>query len=384
MYSYALAKHEGGNFILRIEDTDKKRQVKGAVESLKKTLKTFGLDWDEYYVQSQRLELYKKAAKKLVEKGYAYHDSGAIRIKIPKSEDVSFYDFALKKEITWNSDTLKDLVLLKSNGFPTYHLAVVVDDHDMGITHILRGHDWLPSTPIHLLIYKALGYEIPQIGHLTDILDPEGGKLSKRKRSASVDDLLSQGYLPPAILNFIMLLGWAPKNNKEIFTLKEFVKAFNHGGFQKANPVFNQKKLDWFNGKYIRKLSTNQLSSKLEALNPKFETMPKDKKIKITKLIKDRIKKLVDFSDLAKFFWEEPVIDKKLFGENYKVHLQKAKEAIEKGVALEKVPKKNNFNVGDFFMDLRIAVTGSKFTPPINESIEILGKEETLKRLKSV
>lgn len=377
LYAYALAKHEKGDFILRIEDTDKKREVPKGKEMIQDTLKIFGITWDEYFVQSERLPLYKKAAEKLVKDGFAYEDDGAIRIKIPKDEKITYNDFVIDKDITWDTNTLKDLVLLKSDGFPTYHLAVVVDDNEMGISHVLRGHDWLPSTPLHLLIYKFLGYERPEIGHLTDILDPEGGKLSKRKGSTSCEGLLNEGYLPEAILNFVMLLGWAPKDNRELFTLDEFVEAFDPKGFQKANPVFNREKLDWFNGEYIRKMSVDDLVNKLR-LEPSAKTKS------IIALIQDRIKKLSDFEPLTSFFFKSPKVDTKLLGKNFKEHLQKAIEAIDAGNALDQVPKDNNFKVGDFFMDLRIAITGSRFTPPINESIEILGKEESTKRIRKL
>jgi glutamyl-tRNA synthetase len=411
LYAYVLAKHNKGDFILRIEDTDQKREVEGSSEALQKTLKKFGLAWDEFYVQSERLSLYKAAAEKLVAEGNAFYceckarnakeegfsntlrdpcrskgiASGAIKLKVPENETVSYYDFVHKKEISWNTDSVYDATLLKSDGFPTYHLAAMVDDLDMKISHILRGHDWLPSTPIHLLVFKYLGGTRPEIGHLSDILSAETGKkLSKRRDSVFAEQFLDQGYLPEALLNFVMLLGWAPKDNHELFTLEEFVKAFDIDGFQEANPRFLQDKLDWFNGEYIRKLSDENLNSKFKLQNSEFSKLPEEKQLGITKLVKDRVKKISDISGFAKFFWETPSVDKKLFGKNYKEHLEKALSAIEKTIPLDQVPKDNNFKVGDFFMDLRIAITGSKFTPPINESIEILGKEETLKRLKKV
>jgi glutamyl-tRNA synthetase len=411
LYAYALAKHEGGDFILRIEDTDQKREVSGAVDALINTLGKFGLKHDEFYTQSERLDKYKEAAEKLVKEGYAFYcdcksknakeegyssnlkdpcrekklTSGAIKLKVPSGETLTYFDFIHKKEISWNSDTVYDATLLKSDGFPTYHLAVAVDDLDMKITHILRGHDWLPSTPIHLLVFKYLGGFIPQIGHATDILSSETGKkLSKRRDSVFAEQFLEEGYLPEALLNFIMLLGWAPKDNRELFTLDEFVENFDIKGFQDANPRFFKDKLDWFNGQYIRQLSDAQLCEKFEIQNPKFETMNKNSKIQITKLLKERIKKISDLDTLAKFFWERPEVDKSLLGENYKNHLKEAVEAIEKNIDLMKVIKENNFKTGDFFMDLRIAITGVKFTPPINESIEILGKEEAIVRLKSL
>lgn len=394
LYAYALAKHNDGDFLLRIEDTDKKREVAGGSEKIQSILKVFGLNWDEkVYVQSQRLALYQKAAEKLVKDGNAYEDEGAIRIKIPKNKTVSYHDYALDKDISWNTNTLEDLVLLKSDGYPTYHLAVAVDDHDMGITHVLRGHDWLPSTPLHILIYEFLGYKMPEFGHLTDIQDPEGGKLSKRKGSTSCEGLMNEGYLPEAILNFVMLLGWAPKDNRELFSLEDFVKAFDPKGFQKSNPVFNKEKLDWFNGEYIRKLDDIELCGKFEIRNSKFEKMSESLKLQITKLIKDRITKISDLDTLAGFFWEAPLVDESLLGKDYKSHLSDAIEIIEKldNWSLENLNEKLMLNIkekgyktGDFFMDLRIAITGSKFTPPINDSIIILGKDETLKRLSGI
>ncbi len=411
LYAYALAKHEGGDFILRIEDTDQKREVKGAVEALQETLKKFGLVWDEFYIQSERADMYKKAAEKLVAEGHAFYcdckpknakeegfskelrdpcrdqdkKSGAIKLKVPDKRTISYHDFVHKKDISWNTDDVYDATLLKSDGFPTYHLAVAVDDLDMKISHILRGHDWLPSTPIHLLVFEYLGGKRPEIGHLTDILSAETGKkLSKRKGSFFVEQILDQGYLPEALLNFIMLLGWAPKDNRELFTLPEFVEHFDINGFQEANPRFLIDKLDWMNGEYIRELSDETLSEKFEVINPKFGKMDGNTKLEITKLLKDRVKKISDINTFGSFFFERPEVDPKLFGESFKDHLKKALEAIEKGTPLDQVPKDNGFKVGDFFMDLRIAITGSKFTPPINESIEILGKEESLTRLNKV
>ena len=180
---------------------------------------------------------------------------------MPENEIISFTDFVIKKEISWETKFVDEVMLLKSDGFPTYHLAAMVDDYEMKISHIIRGRDWLPSTPAHLLIIKYLGFPRPEICHLTDILDPSGGKLSKRKGNVSCEEFLAEGYLPEAILNFIMLVGWAPKDNRELFTLEEFVANFQKGSLQIANPVFNRKKLDWFNGYYIRKKSDSELIS---------------------------------------------------------------------------------------------------------------------------
>jgi len=426
LYAYALAKHYGGDFILRVEDTDQKREVKGATEALKATLLKFGLQWDEYYVQSERKEkgIYKEEAEKLVQKGYAFYcqckaknaklegfsnqlrdpcrdkgyTKGAIKLKVPEGKKLTYYDFVHKKEISWDSSTVYDATLLKSDGFPTYHLAVAVDDLDMKISHVLRAHDWLPSTPIHLLIFEYVGGFIPQIGHATDILSAETGKkLSKRKDSVFVEQFLEEGYLPEALLNFIMLLGWAPKDNRELFTLLEFVNAFEIDGFQQANPKFFKDKLDWFNQQYLQKrfqgkgkefasyVSTASIYrnhanfTDIAALTAGF--MP------------SRMNNIQDYDNLAGFLFEIKDVDRNLLGENFKTHLEKAINVLEKidNWDLEMINdglmteiKNNNIKTGDFFMDLRIAITGKKFTPPINESIEILGKEETLRRLKSI
>jgi glutamyl-tRNA synthetase len=409
LYAYALSKHSDGDFLLRIEDTDQKRQVEGATEALQKTLQKFGLNWDELYIQSERQKtgIYEKAAKKLMEAGHAFYcqcqpknakqegfsnelrdpcrdkglTSGAIKLRVPDGETLSYYDFVHRKEISWESNTVYDATLFKSDGFPTYHLAVAVDDLDMKVTHLLRGHDWLPSTPIHLLVFRYLEGKRPEIGHLTDILSAvTGKKLSKRRDSVFVEKFLEDGYLPEALLNFVMLLGWAPKDNRELFSLMEFVEHFDVNGFQEANPKFLEDKLDWFNGHYIREMS----DSKLAKLLVPFAEADEEKIFKMVPLIKDRMKKLSDFESFAGFFFKQPEVDKKLLGENYKEHLGKAIDAIENGLTLDSVPKDNNYKVGEFFMDLRIAVTGSRFTPPINESIEVLGKEETIRRLEKV
>jgi glutamyl-tRNA synthetase len=418
LYSYALAKHDNGDFILRIEDTDQKRQVEGAVDSVKEILQKFGLIWDEFYTQSERLPLYSTAAKKLVSEGHAFYCqckprnakeegfsevvrdpcrdkgyiSGAIRLKVPDGKTVSYFDFVHKKEISWDTDTVYDATLLKSDGFPTYHLAVAVDDLDMKVSHILRGHDWLPSTPIHLLVFEYLGGKTPEIGHLTDILSSETGKkLSKRRDSVFVEQFLSDGYLPEALLNFVMLLGWAPKDNRELFTLEEFVKYFDIKGFQEANPRFLIDKLNWFNGEYLRKFQIPNLKSQIyKFFDGKY---PEDKIEEILPLVKDRIKTLKEFETLAGFFFEKPVVDKVLAALIKKDHIKKAVEALENvgdwnlepvNTALTKVIEGNKFKIGDFYMSLRVVITGSRFTPPINESIVVLGKNETLERLKLV
>lgn len=449
LWNYAYAKKNDGKFVLRVEDTDKKRSRKDTEEEIYSVLKKFGINWDEGpdvggpyapYRQSERLEKYQEAAKKLVEKGYAYYDFDAevrekeeikaaytseeklkelkvrpkareidpkealkrvengdpyvIRVKIPEDRVFEYEDWILKKKVKFFGKEVSDLILLKSDGYPTYHLAVVVDDIDMEISHVFRGQEWISSTPIHLFLYEGLGHPVPSIGHFSVILDPRTGKkFSKRDMTAlfGVNTWLDKGYLPEAILNYLMLLGWAPKDNRELFTLNDFVQAFDQDGVQKANPAFDVDKLDWFNGNYIRQKTDDELK---DLLKPFLPASVNEKLLdQIIPLIKDRIKTLSDIKTFAGFFFEEPEVDVTLFGENSKDHIISAIRAIEgagdwnidslNDLLMGEI-KENNFKTGDFFMDLRIAITGTRYTPPINESIIILGKEETLKRLKKI
>jgi len=421
-YAYAVAKHEGGQFLLRIEDTDQQREVEGAAEKIFSTLQVFGLHWDETpVVQSQRAAtgVYIQAAEKLVASGHAFYcqcdsrnakkegysevlrdpcrdmglTSGAIKLKVPDGEIISYHDYVLDKEVSWKSDTVADTTLLKSEALgrlPTYHLAVVVDDTDSRITHVLRGHDWQPSTPIHLYVYKFLGLEHPHIGHLTDILSPDGGKLSKRKGNVSCEQFLELGYLPEAILNFVILLGWAPKDNRELYTLSEFVEAFTAKGFQKANPMFSDNKLNWLNGHYIRQKTDEELFT---LTKPYFNRPDSDDDLvkKIIPLVKDRAVTLADFPNSSAFFFDRPTVDQSLYPDPTASaqHIAGAKAVIEKtdwikeaiDPALVSFVESQGWKKGDFFMSLRIAVCGSKFTPPLTDTMLILGKDETLARL---
>jgi glutamyl/glutaminyl-tRNA synthetase len=278
-------------------------------------------------------------------------------------------------------------MLLKSDGFPTYHLAVVVDDHDMKISHVLRGHDWLPSTPIHLLVHKYLELPVPEIGHLTDLQDPAGGKLSKRKGNVSVEQFIIDGFLPEAILNFVILLGWAPKDNSEMFTLDEFVKAFDPAGFQKSNPLFNTQKLIWFNGQYLRRKSDEEL---LELVRPHLSAVVDEELlIQIIPLAKSRISTLAQFEPLVCFFWQRP--EKQEQTDQTYEYLSDAYQVLEniddwtKEVIESNLVNSANemgWNRGEYFMALRLAVAGSKITPPLTESMIIIGRDEILARIK--
>lgn len=417
LYAYAMARHEGGDFILRIEDTDQKREVAGALESLQTVLKKFGITWDEFYIQSERHKtgIYQEAAQKLLVKGHAFYcqcppknahtdgystvmrdpcrdkgfTSGAIKLRVPDNEKITYHDFAHKKDITWDSNTVYDATLLKSDTFPTYALAAMVDDLDMNISHILRGHDWLPSTPIHILVLNYLRGDkpMPQIGHLTDIMSPTTGKkLSKRRDSVFCEDYLKEGYLPEALLNFVALLGWAPKDNRELYTLTEFVEHFDVKGFQDANPRFFIDKLKFFNGQYIRKISDQDL---LGLIRPYAPVSAEDELLlQIIPLIKTRISLLSEFGTLTEFFFTKPVgVDlSPEEGEYLKLAssilatCDWSKEGIE--TALVESVKANGWKNGPFFAAMRLAITGKKVSPPLTESMLILGREAVLERLK--
>lgn len=468
LYSYAYARANKGKFILRIEDTDKKRQVEGAVESIYEVLKTFGLTWDEGplisgphepYIQSERVKtgVYKKYAEKLLSDGHAYkcfckaltkeeihsaherketfvrdpcrslssdqiekelkRSAGkfAIRLKVPDHEDVSCEDIVLGKTVKWDLKFVDDAMLLKSDGFPTYHLGVVVDDALMGITHIIRGRDWLPSTPIHLLLFKYLGFELPKIGHLTDIMDPAGGKLSKRKGSVSCEQFLAEGYLPEAILNFIMLLGWAPKDDREFFSLDEFVRVFSVEGLNKANPVFNREKLLWFNKQYLMRLGDEEFANRFSAWADKA-CPPETKKkyaevfggiksgrevfVKAVTIIKERVGTFADVLDMVRFLFVKDIeISADAFSNIKSASSQNDLiEALKALVDAFKTEWKGHedwelrvraaadrlgWKHGDLFMALRIVITGSPISPPLDLSMELLGFDKSIERIRN-
>lgn len=440
LYDYALAKKFNGQFIFRLEDTDQKRYVEGSEKRLMETTKEFGLNWDEGpdiggpygpYVQTERLEIYQKYIKELINKGFAYYcfcteerltemretqktqkliprydqhclhlskeeiqknlDNKVpyvIRMIIPKNETIIFED-VIRGKIKFNTNEVDDQVLIKSNGIPTYHFAVVVDDHLMNITHIFRGEEWITSTPKQILLYRYFNWEVPNIAHLTVLLNPDGkGKLSKRSGSTHVRSFLEDGYLPEAILNFLMLLGWNPGDNQEFFTLDQFIEAFSIEHLHKKSPIFDRKKLDYFNGYYLRQKSDEELT----ILFKKFLPNASDDQIKIlVPVLKERIVKLSDLSIQTKFLFEDVQYDKELLlkkgttPELVIEMLNKSKEIISNFDNLSEkfmnLIKDNNWNTGEFFMVFRVAICGSVFTPPVIECLPALGKEKTLHKL---
>lgn len=445
LYEYLISKSQGGDFILRIEDTDRSRFVEGAEAVIYNTLKMVGLSHDEGpdiggkygpYRQSERKGEYLIYAKELVEKGAAYYcfcdkneteenisghkdkcrdltpeevqknlsegKSYVIRQKMPMEGKTTFKDIVFG-EVTIDNKELEDQILIKSDGFPTYNFANVVDDHEMEITHVVRGCEYLSSTPKYNLLYESLGWEIPTYIHLPLIMgqneDGTVSKLSKRHGAVSFEDLVKKGYLPEAIVNYIAFLGWCPDSNQEIFSLSELTKIFTAERISKSPAVFDYKKLDWFNSEYM-KLKTDEEFSDLAY--PYISSVAKncDPK-KVAKLLKTRISKLSDIPDLIDFFESLPDYDVNMFeNKKSKTNLEISKNVLEKILPefenleswtyesihdlLINFAKSNEMKNGTVMWPVRIAVSGKAMTPGgAVEILEILGKEESLKRIKN-
>ncbi len=456
--NYAFARRHKGQFILRIEDTDKVREVDDGVEKIQEILKLYSLDWDEGpgvggkfgpYIQSQRLPIYQKMAEELITKGKAYrcfctrerlqevkekqqtdktppkydghcrnlspdevqekldqNIESVVRLKVPENKEVKFIDL-IRGEININSDTVNDQVLMKSDGYPTYHLAVVVDDHLMEITHIMRGEEWISSTPKHVLLYEAFGWELPIFAHIPIFLNPDGkGKMSKRKGTVSAQSFLDRGYLPDALLNFFMILGWSRPDDVEIMNMAEYIERFDPADVSSKSVVFDLKKLDWINGIYIRKLEPAELKEKIQKFLP--NDFPKDKLDSILVLVRERLEKLSDIEELTSFFYRDidlhddvkdetsesflrqKMLLKKSNVDEVLIQLQQTKSEMLKiedwstskiEEIIRTLQENKEWKKNQFFMMLRVAVTGRKATPPLFETIEIIGKEMTLKRL---
>lgn len=461
LYAYALAKHYKGKFILRIEDTDRSRLVEQAEKEIITMLSKYELNFDEKYKQSERKEIYHKYAEKLIKSGNAYYcfatkeeiqeareiaeknkevfrfrspyrelsrneaikkiESGedyVIRLKTPINEEVYFED-GLQGIMKFNTNEVDDTVLLKSDGFPTYHLAVVVDDYLMKVTHVLRGAEWIPSIPKHVLLYKAFGWKQPQFFHLPLILDPEGGKLSKRKGAVSAGEFLAQGYLPEAVLNFLMLLGWSSplerkfgEAEREIFSLQEFVEIFDTKDLNKSSGVFNREKLLWFNHQYIKNLDSGELLKRYidwskEYLKDGFlekliASKGEDYLLKILELTKDRYKLLSEITEIIYIFYQNsPKADftkfkqtKNLTENDINIILTSFSDELTKKAEdlldweheswdkfMRAIAEKLELGAGKVFMTLRVALTNSATTPPLYDILVILGKREILTRL---
>ncbi|MDD3261961.1 MAG: glutamate--tRNA ligase [Oscillospiraceae bacterium] len=452
LFEYLIAKSQGGSFVLRIEDTDQERFVEGATDVIYHTLQQVGLQHDEGpdiggpygpYVQSQRKDIYLPYAQQLVKEGKAYycfcskerlaslHDENGIggydrhcrnlppeeterllqsgtpwviRQKMPLKGSTSFTD-SVFGIITIENSELEDQILIKSDGYPTYNFANVIDDHLMHITHVVRGCEYLTSTPKYDLLYEAFGWPIPTYVHLPLIMgrNPDGStsKLSKRHGSTGFEDLLKEGYLPEAIINYIALLGWAPKDTQELFTLPELTEAFSIDGISKSPAVFDYEKLTWMNGEYIKKMPKEAFIEKaMPYFREIFGSAEKDWGI-LADMLQPRVLKLPEIPEMLQFFRELPQYDAELFvNKKSKATLQNAPVMLQAAIAdltalsdwsvgslhenLLDLAKKLEVKNGTLLWPVRIAAAGQKVTPGgAMEILSLLGKEESLRRLQS-
>lgn len=386
LFNFLFARRKGGKFILRIEDTDQKRIVPGAKEAIFEILEWLEIPPDKMYVQSKRLDIYKRQVLDLLKKGSAVEDEGAIRFVVPKGKILEWQDAVGSKKISFKSEDIEDFVILKSDGFPTYHLASVVDDHLMEISHVIRGVEWISSTPKHLLLYEAFGWTPPTFAHLPLILGSDKTKLSKRHGAKSVLDYRREGYLKEALLNFMALLGWNPGGDKEIMSLEEMIDLFDLKDINTASPIFDPKKLEWMNGVYIRKSQILNLKSQILYQNPKLKEVDQSLLEKIIPLAQTRMTTLNDFYELVRFFFEEQ-----------KIILSKEEKEIGRKV-LEQFSTIKKWESGEILNTLKVLMasesvhmsffykilTGREAGLPLPQSLEILGKAKVLSRLKKI
>jgi len=465
LFSYLLAKSQGGKFLLRVEDTDQGRFVEGSIENMLQSLHWAGIGPDEGvkmdaqgkltqegehgpYIQSERLSLYKQFADQLLEQGNAYYcfcskerldelrkmqelnkqvtgydgfcreipladakkrieagESFVIRMKMPR-EGVTQCQDLIRGTVEFQNALVDDQVILKSDGFPTYHLAVVVDDHHMEITHVIRGEEWLSSTPKHVVLYKLFGWEPPVFAHLPLLVNVERQKLSKRHGDVAVQDFMEKGYLPEAMVNFVAFLGWNPGNEKEIFSLDELVKEFSLERASKSSAVFNEDKLIWYNKEYMKALPVSELINRVlpffinSGIFKSSEEVDRNVLEKIVAIERERANTLKDIPLAVGFFFadelmyeSEMLVWKKDTREGSKEKLMKLAETLEtfsieewtKEILEQKVQswiQENNLGVGDVLWPMRVALSGQKNSPGPFEIAEVLGKEKTILRLR--
>ncbi len=462
LYNYLFAMQQNGTYLLRIEDTDRTRLVEGAVENIIEALDWTGIHHNEGpiiddegnlqekgefgpYIQSNRLEIYRKYIDQLLESGHAYHcfctkerldklridqkamgkitkydglcrgisleearkrvaegEPHVIRLKLPANHDIVFNDL-VRGRVSVNTDDMDDQVLMKSDGFPTYHLAVIVDDHLMGITHIIRGEEWVPSTPKHVYTYEAFGWEVPQFVHLPNILNREKKKLSKRQGDVAVGDFKKKGYLPEALVNYIAMVGWAPEDNQEIMSMEELIEKFNLDRVSKSGGVFDVDKLNWVSAHYIREADIDRLTRlcipylKEAGLISEKDCEERYDWIRlVVKVSRDNLSYLSQIGDEAGiFFGKEVIVENEEAMELIKMeHVpgllrvlkEKVKEAeiidAEFGKTIFKTLKKETGVKGkNLFMPVRIALTGQMHGPEMVEIIEVLGRNTIIERI---
>ncbi len=456
LFNWLFARHYGGSFIVRIEDTDLTRKVKGAVKAILDGLRWLGMDWDEGpevggkhgpYFQSQRLEMYREIAQRLVSQEEAYYCycspqrleamraeqvrhkqppgydrhcrslsrgeqaqreaegiTPVVRFKTPLSGQTGFGDL-VRGEVVFENSTIDDFILLKSDGYPTYHLANVVDDYRMEITHVLRAEEWLSSTPRHLLLYRVLGFEPPQFAHLPMILGADRAKLSKRHGAVSITEYRHQGYLPEAMVNFLALLGWSLDDKTELIARDELIRNFSLERVSRTAAIFNKDKLDWMNGVYIRRLSLDDFTRQafpfmdkglpLEVKRP----LSPDYVRQIMPLVQERARTLTEVAELTEFFFVDGLdydtnllMGKDMSRESASRALEVAQQRLRQlevfaSESLEGMLRplavELGLKTGQLFGTLRVATTGRTAAPPLFQTMAVLGKERCLKRIEA-
>lgn len=402
LFNWLFARHENGKFFLRIEDTDKERSKQEFLDEIVSSLKWLGMDWDgELVFQSKRTQQYRKTAEDLIAKGLAYRDGEAILFRAPKEGKLGFEDLLhgrIEFDLAQHLSLAEDLVIFKSDGSPTYNFAVVCDDADMGITHVIRGDDHIMNTPKQTPLYDALGYKKPVFCHIPLILGPDRSRMSKRHGATSIREYLEQGFLPEAIVNYLALLGWSPGNNQEIIGRKELVEKFDLNRVLKTGAVFGKDKLEWMNGQYVRKLTVPQLTDEVTPYVKKRGYAVSDRVWleKLVGLFQERIFMLAQFPDLAQFFFEDKIEygpealeefrrDPRLKNAFAKYsELLASLEVFDVKTIEEKsraLMKDLGLSGKEFIHPCRVAVTGRTVSPGFFDTISLLGKTKCVARL---
>jgi glutamyl-tRNA synthetase len=390
LYNWLLARGSSGTFVLRIEDTDRERSTPENVEQILDALRWLELDWDEGPIsQAERRPEHSAAIERLLESGAAYEDEGAIRLRVPDEGETVVRD-AIRGDITFPHSAIDDFVIRRSDGSPLYNLAVAVDDRDMGITHVVRGDDHISNTPRQVMILRALGAEPPLFAHLPLLHGPDGKKLSKRHGAASVQELRDTGYLPEAVRNYVSLLGWGYDESTTFMTTDELIDRFDLSRVSRNPAVFDEQKLRWMNGRYLRELPPENLRTRLEALSGR-EVPPE-----AVAISQEKMQTLADFWPLAGFLVERPAgYDEKawskVMSDGAPERLRSARSALEAAPepfgteqveeALRGVVERLELKPREVFQPIRVAITGTTVSPGIFESVAALGREETLARI---
>lgn len=408
LYNYLFARQNGGQFILRIDDTDLARNQKVFEDDIIEGIKWLGFNWDEQYRQSERIDLYKEYAEKLDQLGLTYEKDGGIYFKLPVENEEIIVDDIIRGQVKFQSKDFDDLVIFKKDGMPTYHFASAIDDIDLRITHVIRGEEHLSNTPRHLLLYKALGIATPKFAHIPLILNEDRSKMSKRSGDTALIDFIKTGYLREALINFLVQLGWADKSGQEFFTFEELLQKFDLSRVQKAGAVFNIKHLNHLNHHYLMRKSLEeytQLAMPHISGHPELVFLAGQEGSSsllqsALRLVQDRAQTLSEIPELISFFFQLPEYDKDLLvfkksspEQTLKglLSAHKVLEALDEGEwsqtqlqsALDHTLEADALNPGDLFWPIRVALSGNSASPSPVELLEALGKDESVKRIKS-